>query len=307
MLGWLQTCVKDVLQDRPSDSAIKIKALVENLKTRQDVIDTETLNHFAAELRNLATAHVNNLLITTFGMFVAPSVDQVLKKNISLLSVYIWSNADDQVKYRIGFKIDGYRTNLQQDRAQEGVEFLKLVDGRMYESLSAKIISLDSLADRLEDVHVAYDNYWHEPPIMREILQFCRTSADIPREVLPKLAKVVMRCRIGRGFAYHEGVSPGGRPLYDSFLGMMNDEGIASCISACFMPEINSRLQSQICQRHFTSALAIVRPLAISERLKEVLDFLIADTGLAHTAYRDKRFRDLAAFIPWRQLGWSSS
>ena len=44
LLGWLQTCVKDVLQDKPSDSAIRIRALVDNLKSRQDVIDTSTIN-----------------------------------------------------------------------------------------------------------------------------------------------------------------------------------------------------------------------------------------------------------------------
>ena len=87
---------------------------------------------------------------------------------------------------------------------------------------------------------------------------------------------------------------------------MMNDEGIAYCISACFAPEINSRLENQICQRHFREVLAILRPLAISERLKEVLDYLNANIALAHTAYRDKKFRDHSApFVPWRHLGWS--
>jgi len=308
LLGWLQTCVKDVLQDRPSESAIKIKALVDNLRSRQDVIDSDTVGHFAAELRNLASAHVNNLLINIFGMFVDPRADQVLKKNISLISKHVWDNADDQVKYRIGIKIDGYRTNLQQDRAQEGIGFLTLVDGRMYESVSARIISLENLADRLEVAHLGHDNYYHEPPIMREILQFFKSSADIPREVLPKLAKNVLRCRIGRGLSYRDGVSPGGRQLYDSFLGMMNDDGIASCVSACFLPEINAKLTNVICQRHFSEVLAILRPLAISDRLKEVLEYLNANVTLAHTAYRDKRFRDLSTpFISWKQVGWPAS
>ena len=147
-------------------------------------------------------AQLKHLITNIFGMFVALGADQVLKKNISLIAKHVWSNADDRVKYRIGIKLDGYRTNLQQDRAQEGIEFLKLVDGRMYESLSSKIITPDNLLDKLEEDHMSYNNYWREPPIMREILQFSKSSADIPREVVPKLAKVIMRCRIGRGLSY---------------------------------------------------------------------------------------------------------
>jgi hypothetical protein len=95
LLGWLQTCVKDVLQDKPSDSAIRIRALVDNLKSRQDVIDTSTINRLSSELRNLSTPHVHNLLISIFGMFVAPNTDHVLKKNISLIAKHVWECADD--------------------------------------------------------------------------------------------------------------------------------------------------------------------------------------------------------------------
>src|SRR5215831_3682628 len=157
LLGWLQTCVKDVLQDKPSDSAIRIRALVENLKSRQDVIDDNTVYRLASELRNLSTPHVHNLLISIFGMFVAPSTDQILRKNISLIAPCVWECAADQVKYKIGAMIDGYRTNLQQDRLQNGISFLTVVDGRMYESLPAKIIALENLADRLDDAHDGRD------------------------------------------------------------------------------------------------------------------------------------------------------
>lgn len=301
LLGWLQTCVKDVLQDKPSDSAIRIRALVDNLKSRQDVIDTSTINRLSSELRNLSTPHVHNLLISIFGMFVAPNTDHVLRKNISLIAKHVWECADDRVKYKIGAMIDGYRTNLQQDRLQNGITFLTVVDGRMYESLPAKTISLENLADRLDDVHDGWDNYYHEPPIMQEILQFCRKSADIPKEVVPKLVKVIIRCRIGRGLSYKDGVSPGGVPLFDRFLGMMDDNGIVYCVLFLFHPDINSKLDNATCQKHLASILNIVRPLAISDRLKEVLDFLLNDIPKAQSANRNNEFRDLSSpLIKWK-------
>jgi hypothetical protein len=102
LLGWLQTCMKDVLQDRPSDSAIQIRAFVDNLKNRADAIDASTASRLEGELKNLALPHLHNLLITLFGMFVAPDSSQTLRLNISKIAPAVWRHASDQVKLNVG-------------------------------------------------------------------------------------------------------------------------------------------------------------------------------------------------------------
>ena len=301
LLGWLQTCVKDVLQDRPSDSAIKIRALVDNLKARKDVVDDPTLTRFFAELKNLSLPHVHNLLITLFGMFVSPESDQILRKNVARLAPCVWEHAEDRVKYHIGTMIDGYRTNLNQAKLEQGIEFLKLVGGRMFESLPARIIALENLSDRLDDAHDGWDNYYNEPPIMQEILSYCRTSVDIPKETMPKLTRVVLRCRLGRGLSYRDGVSPSGVPLYDKFLGMLDDAGISNCIAGLFFPEVNSKLHNQICHKHLASILHTLRKIAIAERLKGAIDLLLADVAVARNASANPKFREMTSpFIQWK-------
>lgn len=301
LLGWLQTCVKDVLQDRPSDSAIRIRALVDNLKARKDVVDEPTLARFIGELKNLSLPHVHNLLVTLFGMFVSPETDQILRKNVARLAPAVWEHAEGRVKYHIGTLIDGYRTNLNQARLDQGIEFLKLVGGRMFESLPARIIALENLSDQLDDVHDGWDNYYNEPPIMKEILSYSRSSVDIPKESVPKLTRVVLRCRLGRGLSYRQGVSPAGIPLYDKFLGMLDDNGVANCITSLFLPEVNSKLHNEICQKHLAAVLQILRKIAIAERLKAALDFLLADIPEAWNASARPKFMELTSpFIQWR-------
>lgn len=300
LLGWLQTCVKDVLQDQPSESAIKIRALVDNLKAKTDVIDETTLERVESELKYLSLPHVHNLLITFFGIFVAPTSTQVLRKNISSIAPLVWKCAGDQVKYKIGAQIDGYRTNLHQEKLERGVEFLAIVGGRMYENLSARIIALENLADQLEEVHEGRDNFYHEPAVMKEILQYCRVSTDIPKEVFPKLARVILRCRLGRGLTYKNGVSSGGLPLYDQFLKLLDDDGIVECIKIFFYPEINSKLQNRICQLHLKAVLQNLRTIVISERLRDSLDILLDDIPNAYLASIERDFRELTApFIQW--------
>jgi len=301
LLGWLQTCVKDVLQDRPSESAIKIKALVGNLKSMTDMIDEHTQKSFNKELAQLSIPHVHNLLITLFGMYVSPGADQLLRKNISLIAKGVWDHAVDEIKYRIGAVLDGYRTNLQKAKLDKGIEFLTFVNGRRYETLSSRLIALDNLAELLLEKHHGWDNFYNEPPVMRDIMQYCHGASDIPPEVLSKVVKVVVKCRLGRGLSYCEGVSPSGRELYDQFLGILDDKGVVKAMIALFSTDINSKLQNAICQKHLAAILNNLKRVVVSNRISDAIDYLLADMEHAYQAPSKKDFRDICLpFITWR-------
>ncbi len=295
LLGWLQTCVKEVLQDRPSESAIRIKSLVDNIKSLAVVTDAATVQRFSLEVKNLSLPHANNLLITLFGIFVSPGASQILRKNISLIAPAVFNSAAEAVRTRIGIIIDGYRTNLEQDKLERGIEFLGVVDGRRYETLSSKIIAIDSLVDRLDSARQGWDNFYNEPPIMREILSFVGTSSDLPVEVLPKTVCAVLLCRIGRGIPYNRGVSPAGLPLYDKLFTVIDDAGIVQVLIALFNPIVNAKLSNSICQAHLRSVLEICRTSAVSPRLREALDYLIANSGNPIAALQSQEFKDLTS------------
>jgi hypothetical protein len=292
--------MKDVLQDRPSQSAIQIKAFVDNLKSRADAIDDSTANRLSGELKNLSLPHLHNLLITIFGIFVSTDASHVLRLNVAKIAPTVWQHASDQVKFKIGIQIDSYRTNLSQDKLTRGQEFLRIVDGLSYESIPTKVVALDGLADQLLSAHQGWDNFYNEPPFISEILQYCKTSRDIPKESLAKLTKVVMRCRLGRGISYNRGVSPSAKPKYDQFLGMLDDAGVAQCLISLFDPTINCKLSGEICQEHLRATLTIARGIVISERLRSAIDFMLADIPSAARANFKVEFRELTTpFINW--------
>lgn len=300
LLGWLQTCVKDILRDNLSESAIKIRAIINNLKSETSVISPETTQRFNSEVCNLSPPHVHNLLITLFGIYVDPHSDQILRKNISLLSPSIWQCAEDRVKYHIGLRIDGYRTNLDNNRLQLGIEFLTNVDGLAYESLPARTVALSLLGTNLYDAHTGWDNFYHEPPVMQKILSYCKKSTDIPPELVPQLVETILACRIGRGISYRQGVSPGGKPLYDRFLGMLNEQGVICAVRSLFDPAINSKLTKHICQEHLADVLGILRQISISERLQQTIDYLLDDIPSAYKANRKQDFIELTRpIIAW--------
>lgn len=300
LMGWLQTCVKSVLQDRPSDSAIRIKSFIGNIRERTTVIDEHTKIRFGEELKNLSLPHVHNLLITFFGIFASQKTDQILRKNISIIAPFIWDHSEDRVKYRIGSMIDGYRTNLDEVKLNHGLDFLAVVDGKAYESLPARTVALQNLAIALKEAHNGWDNFYNEPSPMRDILSYCKKSTDIPKELMPTLIPVVLSCRLGRGLSFSGGVSPSGKDLYDQFLKLLDDDGVVQCIISLFGRELNSKLSNPICQNHLGSVIEILKGVTISDRLEDALDFLLDDLSNAHRAHKNQDFQALTkAYIKW--------
>lgn len=297
LLGWLQTCVKDVLQDRPSESAIQIQSIVQNLKSADRPIDQQDFAHFEAGLRNLSSAHIHNLLVTLFGIFLSDDSSQVLRKNVALLAPPIWRHSLDSVKTKLAGRIDGYRSNLQREKVERAKEFLTIVDGLHFESLPAKIIALEELVRDLNNAHAGWDNFYNEPPVMKQILSYVKSSNDIPEEIKPQLVEAVLKCRIGNGVSYCGGVSSSGKPLYDEFFKLLDDEGMAIAIWYLFQPHINSRLYNERCLKALHEFLSNVRETIISERLIEAVDILLNDIKNAHKANKNKQFVSLVE--PW--------
>lgn len=293
LLGWLQTCVQDILNDKPSSSAIQIKSFLENLKRSTDVLDEATIHSMERPLNDLSLQNTDNLLNSIFGIYTADSTGNVVRKNIALFAPHIWNKSSDNVKYKLGVTLDGYKNNLHNEKHALGIEFFTFCDGNRYQSLDSRIISLDGHADDLLEARYAWDNFYNEPSHMRKILSYLKTENDIPLERVHKLIKTVLICRVGKGIPYNTGVSPAGRPLYDQFFGMLGDQNIINTVIAMHSNEVRVNLDNKYCQQHMVSVLTLLRANARSERIQEIIDFLIANQTILHKVHNDKRYRDL--------------
>ncbi len=300
LLGWLQVCVQDVLLDKPSESAIRIKSFVENLKKSTEVISEDVMMGMEKPLRELSLQNTDNLINSIFGIYVSSETSNIVRKNISICAPRIWSKARDEVKYKIGIKLDGYKNNLQEGKFKFGAEFLEFCDGNQYRSLESRIISLDTHADDLLDARYAWDNFHHEPSHMRKLLSFIKTESDIPKERVFKIIKNIMVCRVGKGVSYNSGVSPAGKPLYDNFFSMLGDENIIWGVIAMHSNEVSSWLENKYCQKNMIEILNIFKSNARSERIREILDFLIARPNLLSKIHNDVNYKDLTKnHIQW--------
>ena len=277
LMSFLQVCVSEVIKSPLSESAIQTKILLDSLKNEQAIVDETYVRHFDDEIGKLSIVHINNLLVSVCGIFCDLTSSQVIRQNISRLAKTLWNGASKEAKYKIAARIDVYKTNLQQSKVKRMEAFLDIVDGHNFRQNNSKEIELNSLCDRLESAHIGWDNFSNEPPIMHEILKFCKSYDDIPESVKENLVRVVLRCRIGRGVSYCEGVSPWGKPLYDIFLSLLTDEGMKFLIMAVFSSRIKVVLSNVRCKSHLQDVLEMQMNRVATPRLKDVFQYMVSN------------------------------
>lgn len=300
LMGWLQTCVVDVLNDKPSESAIQIKSFIDNLKVSTTPLDETAIKSMERPLADLSLQNTENLLHSVFGIYTTETTGNIVRKNISLVAPYIWQRGSDNVKYKLGVKLDGYKINLHEEKHKLGAEFFTFCDGNRYQSLESRIISLDGHIDDLLEARYAWDNFYNEPAHIKKVMSFFKIENDIPNERIMKFIKVILICRIGKGIPYNSGVSPGGKPFYDTFFSLLGDHNIILTLIAMHANEVRVNLDNKYCQMHMISVLNLLRSNARSERIQEIIDYLIQHEKSLNSIHNDKTYKDLTKnHITW--------
>ena len=300
LLGWLQTCIQDVLNDRPTEAALQVQAFIQNLKTYTHPLDTANVTSIAGKIGALASHHSGNVLRTMFGIYVSSDIDPQVRKNISLLAVSVWKASSDDTKYRLGLTLEGYNTNLYREKYELGEQFFQSVGGNAFRSNSERAIIVDGLIDQLLEKHQGWDNFHHEAPVADSISSYIHSQQDILLNFAPKLIKVILMCRIGRGTSYCNGVSPRGKEYYDRLIGLFGDQFAPLALATLTHYELQTKLENDIARQQACLALTVLKAGVVNQRLQECIDFLIANLPTSGKVIFDTRFKTLsAAYLTW--------
>lgn len=115
LLSWLEICVIDVINDKPSEAALFIQQLVENLKKNDLVLNQARLEQIGENLKTQHTRISGNLIITLFSIFTKRNTSPDVRANILRLAPVVWETSPENKKYEIGFKLDQYTLNLDDE------------------------------------------------------------------------------------------------------------------------------------------------------------------------------------------------
>jgi hypothetical protein len=300
LLGWLQTCVQDVLNDRPTEAALQVQVFIRNLKTHTNLLDNATRRTIERRISELPTHLCGNILRTVFGIYVAPDTDPAVRKNISVIAPALWENCLDEPKYKLGIVLEGYNTNLYKEKHKLGQQFFEVVGGNAYRSPSERAIIMNELITDLIDKHNGWDNFYHEPPVAANLCSYISDQSSIFANLAERLFKTVLICRVGRGVTYNNGVSPRGKSYYEFVLSLAGDTYAPLVMAALTHYEIQAQLAKPVCRFQAKEALDVVKRNVINQRLVECLDYLIRNIEKSASCTTSSEFKRLSGnYISW--------
>lgn len=295
LLGWLKTCVTEVINDVPSPSAIQVHQIISNIKKRTEPLDTMTLGTFRNAIADLSSEMASNLLIAMFGIYVSENTINEVRNNVILLSEVIWPYAKTETKYFLGEKKEYYKNNLDTVKENLAYTFFECCDGLSFLTITERSIMISSLCDTLLNVHYGWDNYYNEPPIIKEIMKYIPKASDIPKDQEVKLISTITECRIGREVTYCEGVSPGGKTYYNDFFKLLSKDQVKVFLSIFkgYMDSIYNG--NSIRAKNAKEILLLVKSPVHGDRINEIIDYMLgfAENNILNKVYKDSRFKDL--------------
>jgi len=300
LMGWLQTCVQDVLEDQPTEAAIQVQAFIHNLKARDTILDQATKQTFELRIKELPSHLCGNILRTVFGIFVSADTDPTVRKNIAILAPAIWATCIDEPKYKLGIVLEGYNANLHADKHTLGGQFFDIVDGNAFRSTNERSIHVNELLIQLRAAHGGWDNFQHEGPVAAQLAGYLPDHASILDNFASELFRIVLDCRMGKGVSYCNGVSPRGQTYYDMILANAGDKYAPYVLTFLTHNTFQSSLSNTTVRTQTRRALEVVKTNVISQRIVECLDYVIARIEQAPDCVLSTEFRTLsAAHINW--------
>ena len=274
LLGWLQTCVDDVISENINRHAITLKSIIDNTKNKQTSFSAADLEQFEISIKELSSQFIANLTNTFFGIFVSKDYEgkQIVLENFLSLSMISWKYTQDNFRYKLGEKIDVFRSQLDEYKKSQSELFFEKVNGKKYYSTDHKSIQLSVKCEQLRNAHFNWDNYANETPIAREILELSPNPSDIPDIRKDILVETFLLCRIGKNVSYQNGVSPGGKLFYDKFF-QNSDEDIVRRILT-LLSDGNINFYGKIQNNNLLEILQLVPDSMIGAQYIEVLETL---------------------------------
>ena len=292
LVGWMDTCIREVLAREPSNSAIEAKRLLRNL--REQELDRQTAAPVNAALAELDADRLLPVLRTVFGMYVDPNLSAQARENIRLVRETIWNGCSEDARYEIGLKLASYSVHGETDRAALAREFLEAIAGLTYLPGDSLALEISSALDGLTSIHNGWDNFHSEHVPARALEKLVPESGVVPDNIRTRYVKCVTLCKLTNT----HGVAWRAEPIYDRIINTWQAKEILTFLAVAPEPDIQSRLQSPLCSQKFHEvATKLIKrtsnPLAL-RGLRFIADFEPESAG---RSVRDSRFKDMVSQI----------
>jgi hypothetical protein len=272
IVGWLSNCLRHAITAEPEHSVIKVKMLLENIRTQ--VIPIWDISGIGNEIVLLGIERVDDLLWTLFGIYVDPRQSSSTKDNIANLAPYVWPAATEDRKYEIGSKFGTFRKNADIQRKDAAGAFLTIVSGNKYKDEDSLAGELIDKLDALKASHFGRNNFYNEYPHAKVLEDVFPANGVIPRAARPSWVKVIAICFIGNGLGYKEGVDESALPFYQHYISKFSESEVIEFLHLFGDQEFTASLGALKCDERTRALVTLLYTKTTNAYVQQALSTL---------------------------------
>lgn len=269
LMGWFETCIKEVLIIESSPHLLSIKKLLNNLQRL--AIDEKDAKLIVADIQTFPKNEVNSFLKGIFGMYTDTTKSQDVRNNIALFANDLWILCDETTKYEIGRKYGSFSVNAENDRKHLAKQFLEITNGLGYLTEDHTLIEIQDTLEALLNAHNGSDNFYTEEPHAKTLQKYVPTNDSIPKSISYQYVRVLILCRLGNGY----GVSYSAKPYYDKMITNFYDTEIKYFLTLTNDDQITTLLKAGLRAKRFRGIASCLLERTENEFLKKALDKII--------------------------------
>lgn len=271
LVSWLETCIKEVITLPISNITIRIKQLLQSVKST--VISNDEAKEILVFTTSLTQEQINNLVSGFFGIYVKIETDSQTHQNINKLLPEIWGRVDEDVKRSFGLKYDYYTANNSQEEKKLSRQFLQIVNGESYISDDLRAIEIDTTIDNLLSAHRGFNNFYNEPSFARQLQRIIGQPIKVPKSVEKKFILATVETFLTNG----NGVAVTANEVYKEILSSLDSHQANIAVLSFTDTRISSRLQFGLSQRKFSELIDLVKPSITSPPVNDLVNYIQND------------------------------
>lgn len=291
IIGWLETCINEVISLPLSEITVEIKTLLNNIRTNS--LTCDEARKIGLFLDKLTHEQSNNLLSGFFGMYTRLDSSVELRDNIKLILPYLWTYVKEEDKVLIGIKYGKYIANNDQEEEKLSREFLEIVDGHAYIPEKIRTSEIDTAIDDLLIAHRGTDNFYSEPMYIKELRRLIGedSNVEISDSIKEKYVNALVEVYLSNGY----GVSWNAEVIYEQMLSRLDSREALLGILSVYNPIIEYKLDHSLCAKKYKEMVKLLKPKITSKPALELVELIENFPGPIGKIGKDTKFQKLSS------------
>ena len=285
LLGFLETCITQVIALPDTPIVVEIKRLLSNIKSRS--ISVRRAAEMSEFIDDLPVDSADSLAAGLFGIYTKADAAENVRDNVRMLFPRLWHQVSEDQRQQLGVKYGRYAANGDETEADHARSLLDAVDGAAYLPKPTRVAEISTAIEDLLRAHRGRDNFYNEGPRAR-MLKKAIGGRSVPKGIRSEYVLAIVEVFLSNG----HGIATSADPIYRELIEQLSQREAQMFVLSISNPRISGRLQMKLAVQQYWELLRLIEP-KLNRRHKEAIVAIRNSNAPLHKTPDESRIRSL--------------